>query len=37
MDEPAAVGPDTLGLTVIMPALNEAPNLSEVVPQTLRC
>jgi glycosyltransferase involved in cell wall biosynthesis len=32
--EPAAVAADTVGITVIMPALNEAPNLAEVVPQT---
>jgi glycosyltransferase involved in cell wall biosynthesis len=30
--EPAA---DTLGLTVIMPAYNEAPNLADVVPRTI--
>jgi glycosyltransferase involved in cell wall biosynthesis len=32
--EPAALATDTLGITVIMPAYNEAPNLAEVVPRT---
>ena len=31
--DPGAAGADTLGLTVIMPALNEAPNLVDVVPR----
>jgi glycosyltransferase involved in cell wall biosynthesis len=32
--EPSESSADTVAITVIMPALNEAPNLSEVVPQT---
>ena len=32
--EPAHTGAETLGITVIMPAYNEAPNLAEVVPRT---
>ena len=32
--EPAHTGAETLGITVIMPAFNEAPNLAEVVPRT---
>jgi len=31
----AAAAADTLGLTVIMPAFNEAPNLADVVPRTI--
>jgi glycosyltransferase involved in cell wall biosynthesis len=34
-DAPAAEAADTLGLTVIMPAFNEAPNLADVVPRTI--
>ena len=32
--DPAAHADDTLGITVIMPAFNEAPNLADVVPRT---
>ena len=32
--DPAAHAEDTLGITVIMPAFNEAPNLADVVPRT---
>jgi glycosyltransferase involved in cell wall biosynthesis len=32
--DPAATPADTVAITVIMPALDEAPNLAEVVPQT---
>jgi len=32
--DPDGTGADTLGITVIMPAFNEAPNLADVVPRT---